>query len=133
MDFSLVVLAGRLTRDPKLYKSKENGESFCKFGMAVNPYGSKRGSSQPLFIEVLVWRRSADACAEHLVKGQGVLVSGSLQCRRWDSDDGPRQIIQVFADSVQFGQKPKRNGENTERNGENVRRISDSGDDDVEF
>lgn len=110
MNFNKIILVGRLTRDPELKYTAEN-EPFCKFRIAVNPStGSRqRESSKALFLEVMIWKGSAEACKEHLKKGQTVLVDGSLQSREWENDEGVKQVmLQVFANRVEFG--PKANG-----------------------
>lgn len=110
MNFNKIILVGRLTRDPELKYTEEN-DAFCKFRIAVNPStGSRqRESSKALFLEVLVWKGSAEACKEHLTKGQTVLVDGSLQSREWNNEEGVKQVmLQIFANRVEFG--PKANG-----------------------
>lgn len=108
MDYNKIIQVGRLTRDPEL-KFTAEGDAFCKFRIAVNP--RKNGaaqSSKPLFLEVLVWKKNAEACREHLTKGQTVLVDGSLQSREWtDSENVKRAILQIFAERVEFGPKSK--------------------------
>lgn len=109
MNYNRIIQAGHLTRDPEL-KYDAEGTPFCRFRIGVNPRGAKSESSKPLFIDVLVWNRNAQACRDHLSKGQNVLVDGSLQLREWkDSEGTKRAVIQIFADRVEFG--PKRNEE----------------------
>lgn len=107
MNYNKIIQLGRLTRDPELKYTAEN-EPFCKFGLAINPSNGSKGSTKPLFLEVMVWKKSAEACSEHLSKGQTVLVEGSLQCREWtDSENVKRSILQIFAQRVEFGPKSK--------------------------
>lgn len=108
MDYNRIILLGRLTRDPDL-KYTDEGVPFCKFRIAVNPRGrGARESSKPLFLEVLVWKGNAEACREHLTKGQQVLVDGSLQSREWTNEAQEKVVIlQVFAERIEFGPKSK--------------------------
>jgi single-strand DNA-binding protein len=107
MDYNRIILAGRLTRDPELKYTAE-GDPFCKFRIAVNPRGPQKQSSKPLFLEVFVWKANAEACGEHLSKGQQVLLDGSLQQREWTNEEGMKSaILQVFAERVEFGPKPR--------------------------
>ncbi len=108
MDFNRMTICGRLTRDPELKYSAE-GEPFCRFRVAQNPRDrGVKASSKPLFLECLIWKKNAEACGEHLHKGQTVLVHGTLQVREWTNAEGGKSgIIQLFAEQVEFGPKPR--------------------------
>ena len=55
------------------------------------------------FVGVVVWGKSAEACAEYLHKGSPALVEGRLQNRSWETEDGQkRSILEVVAERVQF-------------------------------
>ncbi len=107
-DINMVLLTGRLTRDPE---SREAGEStVCQMGLAVNE-SWKDGNDwkeRPTFIDVVVWGRPGDACATHLSKGSPVTVRGRLRSRSWETDDGAkRSKLEIVADQVVFHSRPK--------------------------
>lgn len=106
MNFNTVLLAGNLTKDPELKYAAE-GKAFCRFSIGVNPDKGAPSSSKPLFIQVLVWGKRAEACNEWLKKGQNVIVQGSLQQRAWQTAEGMQLILQVFAHRIEFGPSPK--------------------------
>lgn len=94
-----VILIGGLTRDPEL-RSLSDENSVCKLRLAVNGMG--RGGETG-YVDVDVFGKSAESCAEYLAKGREVAVKGRLQWREWQPDVGAaRQAHSVVADSVQF-------------------------------
>jgi single-strand DNA-binding protein len=105
-DYSLAILVGRLTRDPELKYTNPGGIPYLRLSLAINRVAKKPdGSSKKTvsFVDVIVWRRLAELCAQFLKKGRTVMVVGGLRQSRWTGKDGaPRQRIEVMADRVQF-------------------------------
>lgn len=97
-----VFLIGNLTKDPEL-STTNNGVKFCKFTLAVSRSYSKDGKRETDFLPVVVWRAQADNCARYLKKGSKAAVSGSIQTRSYDANDGTRRYVtEIAADEVQF-------------------------------
>ena len=64
---------------------------------------SKDGKRETDFLNVVVWRAQADNCARYLKKGSKAAVSGSIQTRNYDANDGSRRYVtEIAADEVQF-------------------------------
>lgn len=97
------VLIGRLTRDPELQYTP-NGVAVTKFTLAVDrPFTSQSGEREADFIPVVVWRQTAEACANYLAKGRLVAVEGRIQVRNYENNEGRRvYITEVIADNVRF-------------------------------
>jgi single-strand DNA-binding protein len=106
-----VFLAGRLTRDPEL-RYTPSGVAVTTLPLAVSrTYLSKSGEKkeQTCFINVVVWQKAAERCAEYLGKGKAVFVEGRLQSRSWEAEGGQkRSMIEVTALSVQFLEWPEK-------------------------
>lgn len=98
-----VVLVGRLTRDPEL-RTTPNGIATTQITVAVNrPVTSATGERQADFINVVVWRRQAENVAKYCSKGSLVGVTGRIQTRSYDAQDGNRRYVtEVVADNVTF-------------------------------
>lgn len=99
-----VFLMGNLTRDPEL-RYTPGGQAVCTLGMAVNNKFNKDGESreETLFVDVNVWAKTAENCAEYLSKGSPIMVEGRLKFRTWEGQDGAkRSKIDVTAFNVQF-------------------------------
>jgi single-strand DNA-binding protein len=98
-----VILIGNLTRDPEL-TTTTSGVSICRFSLAVSRrYTNSEGERETDFINVVVWRGLAENCHKFLRKGSKAAVTGSLQTRNYDAQDGTkRYVTEVVADEVEF-------------------------------
>lgn len=100
------ILVGNLTRDPEA-RSTASGISVTTFTVAVSRRVSRDAAAQGQrdadFIPVVVWRQQAENCAKYLRKGSKVAVSGTIQTRSYDGQDGARRYVtEVVADEVEF-------------------------------
>jgi len=100
-----VLLIGNLTRDPEL-RYIPSGAAVANFGLAMNRvYTTQDGErkEEVCFVDIDVWGKTAENCANYLAKGRLVLVEGSLQFRTWETEDGQkRSKLSVRAFNVQF-------------------------------
>lgn len=98
-----VVLVGRLTRDPEL-RYTPSGVAVANFTLAVNrTFTNQQGEREADFINIVVWRKQAENCANYLRKGRLAGVEGRIQTRNYEGNDGKRvYVTEVVADSVQF-------------------------------
>lgn len=94
---------GNLTRDPELGETP-NGVTVCHFSLAVNRnYTDGNGERQTDFFNVTAWRGLADSVAKYCKKGSKVAVTGSVQMRLWEDNDGVKhQCVDVIAQDVEF-------------------------------
>lgn len=98
-----VFLIGNLTRDPELTETS-SGVSVCHFAIAVNrSYTSSEGEKQTDFFNVTAWRGLAENIARFTKKGNKVAVSGSVQIRNYEDNQGnKRTTVDVIAQDVEF-------------------------------
>ena len=98
-----IILIGRLTADPQL-RYTTNGNAVTNFTLAVNKsFVGQDGERGADFIDVVVWRKLAETCANHLHKGRLVAVEGRLEIRSYDDQQGVRRkAAEVVADNVRF-------------------------------
>ena len=106
LNLNKVVLAGRLTGDPEL-KQTASGISVLSFTLAVNRrFASKageQGDSQADFITVVAWRQTAEFISKYFRKGSAICVTGSIQTRNWQDQQGNRRYAtEVVADEAMF-------------------------------
>lgn len=101
--FNHVTLLGRLTRDPEL-KFLSSGSPVCEFGFAVNRrYKSgDEWKEEACFVEITVWGKRGENCAEYLTKGREAFISGYLKMDSWEKDGQKRTKLSVTAKDVQF-------------------------------
>ena len=110
-----VVLIGRLTKDPVL-KYTQAGKAVANFTMAVDRgFKNAQGETEADFIPIVVWGKSAEACANYLAKGRLCAVAGRIQVRYWDTEAGERRYMtEVVANNVrclEWGDKDKGQGD----------------------
>jgi len=98
-----VILIGRLTKDPEL-RYTQSGLPVAGFTLAVNrQFANKQGEREADFINIVVWQKLAETCANHLGKGRLVAVDGRLQIRSYEDNQGIRRTIaEVIANDVRF-------------------------------
>lgn len=103
-----IILIGRLTRDPELSYTT-SGIARLKFSLAVERnYTNQQGERPVDFIDITCWRNLAETCNKYLRKGLMTAVSGSLQIRSFEGNDGiKRRLSEVVADEVRFLEWPK--------------------------
>ena len=102
-NFNKVLLMGNLTRDPEL-RYTANGAAVTGFGLAVNRK-YKQGDEwkdDVCFVDITVWGKQGENCAEYLSKGRPVFVEGYLRFSSWESDGQKRSKLEVVANTVQF-------------------------------
>lgn len=104
-----VILIGRLTKDPDL-RYTTSGTAMTTFTLAVErSYTNKNGDKEADFISIIIWRRLAENCANHLGKGRLVAVEGRLQTRSYEDNSGSRRkVVEVVASNVRFLDWPKK-------------------------
>ncbi len=103
-----VILIGRLTRDPELRYTANSNIPVANFTLAVDRRYGGQGERQTDFIDVVCWRQLAETCHKYLGKGRLAAVTGSLQIRSYETQDGQkRKAAEVVADEVRFLDGPK--------------------------
>src|SRR6185295_17527337 len=88
-----VIIAGRLTKKPELRKTP-NGVSVTDLLVALNrEFVTLNGDRQQevCFVDVVVWGKQADYCAQQLECSSPVLVEGRLQLDVWYGKDGEKR------------------------------------------
>lgn len=101
---STVTLIGNTTRDPEL-RFTPGGQAVTTFGLAVNRRWQNRQTQQweetTSFFDVVCWGSLAENISESLGKGARVIVSGRLDQRSWETQDGEkRSKVEIVADEV---------------------------------
>ena len=97
-----IVIHGRLTQDVEL-KQTQSGVSVCNFTVAVDRSYSKGEDKITDFFTVVCWRGLADMVSKYFGKGKEILISGEMQSRKWQDNDGNNRISwEIQANSVDF-------------------------------
>ncbi|HEL1961490.1 TPA: single-stranded DNA-binding protein [Streptococcus suis] len=101
-----VVLVGRLTRDVELRYTPSN-QAVATFTLAVNRnFKNQNGEREADFINVVIWRQQAENLANWAKKGALIGVTGRIQTRSYDNQQGQRvYVTEVVAESFQLLEK----------------------------
>lgn len=95
---NLVVLTGRLTRDPEL-KYGQSGKAYSRFSLAVDrPF--QKGEAD--FINCVAFGKTAELIGEYLRKGRKVGIQGSLQMNRYEVNGEKRTSYDVLVNNIEF-------------------------------
>ena len=98
MAFNLVILTGRLTKDPEL-KHGASGTAYCKFTLAVN----RMKKDDPAdFIFCSAFGKTAELIAEYVKKGHQLGVQGRLQQDTYEKDGEKISKTGVTVDKIEF-------------------------------
>jgi single-strand DNA-binding protein len=97
-------ITGNLTREPEIRYTKE-GQATTQLGVAVTRRWQDRTTAEwqeaTSFFDVVCWRDLAENVALSLTKGMRVVVSGRLEQRSWETEDGEhRSKVEIVADEI---------------------------------
>jgi len=102
--FNKIILMGNLTRDPEI-RYAPNGTPVANFGLAVNRRyrQGEEVREDVCFVDIVVFGKQAETCGQYLSKGNGALVEGRLQMRKFETKDGQKVTKhEVVAENVRF-------------------------------
>ena len=98
-----ITLIGNLVDDPEL-RFTPSGVAMAKIRMAVNRrWRGQDGEWQEntSFFTGTIWREQAEQAAESLQKGARVIVTGRLEQRSWETEQGEkRSVVEVQVDEI---------------------------------
>jgi single-strand DNA-binding protein len=97
-----ITIVGNITRDPEM-RYTASGVSTATFGVAVNRSWRNQQTNEweerTSFFNVVCWRQLAENVAASLKKGTRVVVTGRLEQRSWETEQGEkRSVVEVVAD-----------------------------------
>lgn len=106
-----VSVQGRLSRDPEL-RYTPNGKAVCSISIFLeNSFATKENTGG--FIDVTIFASNAEFVEKHFVKGDAILICGSLKHDSWlDKETNKnRSKWSIIANSVHFcgGKKNEQN------------------------
>ena len=112
-------LVGRLVADPNL-RYTSSGTGVATFTLAVNRnFTSADGTREVDFINCVIWRKPAETLANYARKGTLLGVTGRIQTRSYDNQQGQRvYVTEVVADNFQLLESKKADSsQNTQGSG----------------
>ena len=102
MAINSVVLVGRLGKDIEL-KRTPSDIAFCNFSIAVERNYKQGDERVTDWIDCSAWRSTAEFLSKFFHKGSMIGVTGTLEVRKWETDDGQkRSATYVNVQNVSF-------------------------------
>ena len=105
-----ITLMGRLVADPELRRT-QNGTAVTSFTLAVDrDFKNKQtGERETDFVNIVVWRQTAEFVSRYFTKGRMAVVEGRLQIRQYtDKEGNKRTAAEVVAENVYFADSQRR-------------------------
>ncbi len=97
MNINKIICTGRLTKDPSSGVSEDM--KVCQLRLAVDGMGRGREVG---YVNVAVFGKAGEACAEYLAKGWLVAVDGRLEYGEWETDGGEKRHDYSVVGNVEF-------------------------------
>jgi single-strand DNA-binding protein len=99
-----ITIIGNLTADPEL-RFTPSGQAVCNFTVASTARFFDKAKNEwaegdTTFIRCSVWREMAENCAESLLKGNRVVVTGTLKVRQYETDKGKGTSVECDVEEV---------------------------------
>lgn len=89
-----VILMGRLTRDPNVRCTQQNGsqESMCvaRYTLAVDRRGARDGQQSADFISCVAFGKNGEFAEKYLKQGTKIVVTGRIQTGSYTNRDGQK-------------------------------------------
>lgn len=103
-----VIIAGRITKNPEL-KRTGSGTAVTSFTVACErDFKDQNGKKETDFLDVVVWRNTAEFVSKYFSKGRMITVEGRLQIRNWKDQNGNnRKNTEIVAENIYFGDSKK--------------------------
>ena len=109
---NVVVLSGRVGKNPEA-RNTPTGQKAVTFSVA-NDRKDKSGNKITDWFNCTAWGNTADFIEQYVDKGSAIEVSGSLQTRSWETEDGQKKTIYfILVDKVNFQQGNTKKEEQT--------------------
>ena len=91
-----VIVTGNLGNDPEMFYTA-SGDAIASFNLAI-----KSSKDKTSWIKVTAFKKLAEVCETYLHKGAKVIVNGSLDQEKWESNGENRSNIKIIAFSIEF-------------------------------
>lgn len=88
---NLIVIKGRLVRDPEL-RTTQSGISVCNATVAVDRSYKRDGEPDADFFDCVFWKQGAEFVSKYFTKGKEILVQGSMQSRKYQDKNGNNRV-----------------------------------------
>ncbi len=97
---------GNLGKNPET-RQTSSGEACCNFSIAVSQRWKDRQTGEQKekteWINLVVFGKLADICAQYLKKGSKIYASGKMQTRKWQDKEGnDRYSVEIVLEQMEM-------------------------------
>lgn len=85
-----VNITGRIGKEPEV-KVLQSGSKVCNLSLAVDRRG-KDNNKETDWFDLQAWGKTADFASNYVKKGGLVGITGMLQTRSWEAQDGTKRF-----------------------------------------
>lgn len=102
---NLVIMMGRLTKDPTVSYGGANNTCIARFSLAVDRRFKKNETD---FFECTSFGKTAEAVEKYLIKGTKIVISGEVQNNNYTNKDGQKVYgTRIMVNSWEFAESKK--------------------------
>lgn len=134
---NLVLISGRLTKDPEVRYTTGTQMAVAVFTLAIDRGKDKNGEDMGAdFPRVTVFGKQAENCERYLAKGCRVAVQGKIQTGSYEDKNGQKVFTtDVIAQRVEFIDFKEKNPQNANQSAwnDNPPGYSSLSEDDIPF
>lgn len=116
MALNVVVVEGRLTKEPVILTSADASSKKVVFTIAVDrDYKNENGERDTDFFSAVAWNARADYISRYCSKGSRVIVKGTLRTHEYTSKGGEKRTqVEIYVDSIYSFSAPQKKAESKE-------------------
>lgn len=115
---NVITLTGNATKDIELRYSP-SGTAIANGTIAVRrDFKNQQGEYETDFINFVALGGLSEVMANHIKKGDKFGITGRLQVRKWDSDNGTKYFTEVVVNGFDFPSKPRNEQQGTNTSGQ---------------
>lgn len=108
---NVVMMIGRLTKDPEIRYISESQTAVANFTLAIDRPVKQGAEKKTDFPHIIVFGRQAENCEKYLAKGRRVGIQGRIQTGSYQGKSGQTvYTTDVVADRVEFLEWGNRDG-----------------------
>ena len=122
---NVVVLVGRLTRDPDIRQSQGESQTVvARYTLAVDRRFSRNNAEQAAdFISMVSFGKTAEFINEYFAKGDRIGITGRIQTGKYENADGNTVwTTDVIVERADFADGKKQDDERSDRSKKGGRR-----------
>ena len=88
-----VILSGRICKDIELRYTPSNKAVIQNTIAVRNNYKNENGEYDSQFINIVVWKQTAEILSKYAMKGSKILIEGRIANRSYDKQDGTKAYV----------------------------------------